>query len=377
MASNARLFRSVSIGALLGVALTLGGTSQAAGPEVVAGPGSDPECFKPQSADTKYFQWPAKPGPYRIALANGFIANDWRVQMIRVAKAYAEQPSVAADIEEFKVISVGEDIAAQIAAVNNFIDQGFDAVIVNANNTAAFGAVVRKANEAGVVLLSFDNVIDSDEQISINVNQKGLGVLAGEFLLGKTEADPAKFLHVRGPAGQPVDVARDTGFHEAIDASGRKVEVTDVVGNWAPGDAQKVTADAIAAGGVFDGIYVQGGSQGTATAMLDAGKFIVPITGETENGFRMICNEKGLDCQSGGTGPAQSSVTIKAAIAALKGDKIPQEIALPTSISYSPFEEGVDVFPDLAGSFFAGNNFEACNIGFTAEEIAAQTGENN
>ncbi len=87
----------------------------------------------------KYFQWEAKHGPYRIALVNGFIANDWRVQMIRVAKAYAEQPEVAKDIKEFKVISVGEDIAAQIAAANNFIDQGFDAVIVNANNTAAFG----------------------------------------------------------------------------------------------------------------------------------------------------------------------------------------------------------------------------------------------
>ena len=32
--------------------------------------------------------------PYRIALANGFIANDWRMQMIKVAKAYASQPDV-------------------------------------------------------------------------------------------------------------------------------------------------------------------------------------------------------------------------------------------------------------------------------------------
>ena len=78
---------------------------------MVAGPGADPDCFKPGSADTKYFQWPAKKGPYRIALANGFIANDWRVQMIRVAKAYADQPGVKEDIKEFKVISVGEDIA--------------------------------------------------------------------------------------------------------------------------------------------------------------------------------------------------------------------------------------------------------------------------
>ena len=96
--------------------------------------------------------------------------------------------------------------------------------------------------------------------IQINVDQKGLGVLAADFLLKEVKADPAKLLEVRGPAGQPVDAARHEGFHEALAKSGRKVRSREVVGNWAPGDAQKVTADAIAAGGNFDGIYVQGGS---------------------------------------------------------------------------------------------------------------------
>lgn len=359
------------------VALMMTAQVAFAGPNTVAGPGADPACFTPVSDDTAYFQWPAREGPYKIALVNGFIANDWRVQMIAVAKAYAAQPEVAAEIEEFKVVSVGEDIAAQIAAANNFIDQGFDAIIINANNTRAFGSVVRKANEANVVVLSFDNVIDDPNQIAINVDQKGLGMSAGKFLLEQSGDGPAKFLHVRGPAGQPVDIARNEGFHEVIKESGRDIEVVDVVGNWAPGDGQKVTADAIAAGGVFDGIYVQGGSQGVATAMLDAGIFKAPISGETENAFRQLCNSAELSCQSGGTGPAQSSVTIKTAIAALKGEVVPSEIALPTSISYSPFKEGVEMFPKLPGSFFAGNNFEACNIGFTAEEIASQTGENN
>ena len=67
-----------------------------------------------------------------------------------------------------------------------------------------------------------------------------------------------------------------------------------------------MTADAIAAGGVFDGIYVEGGSQGAAQAMIDAGKFIVPMAGEDENAFRQLCNanhDKGMNCESGGTGP--------------------------------------------------------------------------
>jgi len=380
MKSTSSLRQYASIGAILAASFAFYSGAQAAGLEVVAGPGADPACFKPLMADTKYFQWPAKPGPYRIALANGFIANDWRVQMIKVAKAYASQPGVKEDIKEFKVVSVGQDVAAQIAAVNNFIDQGYDAIIVNANNSSAFGSVVKKANDAGVVLLSFDNIIDDPMNIQINVDQVGIGRIAGEFLLKSATADPAKFLFVRGPAGQPVDAARAEGFSAAIAASGRKVEVTEVEGKWNPGDAQKVTADAIAAGGVFDAIYVEGGSQGAAQAMIDAGKFLVPIAGEDENAFRMLCNDnhdKGMICESGGTGPAQSAVTVKTAIAALKGEKIPQQIALPTSISYSPYKVGEEVFPELPGSLFTGNNFPDCKIGFTAEEIGAQSGENN
>ena len=68
-------------------------STKAAGPQVVSGPGADPDCFKPWSADTKYFQWPKKNPPYRIALVNGFIGNTWRIQMIKTAKAYADQPS--------------------------------------------------------------------------------------------------------------------------------------------------------------------------------------------------------------------------------------------------------------------------------------------
>jgi len=376
MKSLQRVLYPTAIGMLITVASSA--QALAAGPKTVSGPGADQACFKPQAANTKFFQWPAKHGPYRIALVNGFIANDWRVQMIRVAKAYVAQPAVKKDVKEFKVVSVGQDVAAQIAAANNFIDQGFDTIIVDANSSAAFKGVVRKANEKGVVVVSFDNVIDDPAQISVNVNQVGLGEMAANFLLKQAKpSGDLTFLHVRGPSGQPVDLARNDGFHDVINKSGRTVKVVDVVGNWAPGDAQKATADAISAGGVFDGLYVQGGTQGAVQAMLDASRFKAPISGETENAYRLLCNKAKLTCQSGGTGPAQSAVAIKTAIAALQGQVIPQSIALPTSVDYSPFTPGKNVFPNLPGSFFAGNNFPSCNIGFSAEEIATQTGTNN
>src|SRR6476659_9665910 len=141
------------------IALLAASLATAAPPKVVTAPNSDPQCFAPWATNTKMFQYPAKRGPYRIALANGYIANLWRIQMIKTAKAYAAQPDVAAKIKEFKVVSVGEDVAAQIAAVNNFIDSGYDAIIINALSETAFAPAIKRANEAGIVVVSFDNTV--------------------------------------------------------------------------------------------------------------------------------------------------------------------------------------------------------------------------
>jgi ribose transport system substrate-binding protein len=72
--------------------LLAAGLAEAAPPKVVSLPNSDAQCFAPWATNTKMFQYPAKKGPYRIALANGYIANTWRIQMIKTAKAYAAQP---------------------------------------------------------------------------------------------------------------------------------------------------------------------------------------------------------------------------------------------------------------------------------------------
>ncbi len=359
--------------------LALSSAVLAAGPEVVKGPGADPKCFTPWSQDTKYFQWPKKKGPYRIALANGFIGNTWRIQMIQTAKAYASQPDVAAKLKEFKVVSTGEDLAAQIAAVDNFINSGYDAIIVNAQNPSAFTPVIKRANAAGVVLVAFDNTLDTDQAINVNVDQKGLGELWANWLVGHIP-DGGKVLEVRGVPGTSVDRDRHEGIHEVLDGSGKKWDVVEVVGMWDDGTAQKVTADAVAVQKHFDGVTVQGGSTGTVRALMDAGHPFVPVGGETENGFRKLCGEysgKGLVCSSAGTGPAQVAVAMKTAIAALEGEVVPQSIKLPLAIVEDPgFKDGENYYADQSDNFFVGNSFPTCDINFSAQEIMAQTKEN-
>ncbi len=299
--------------------------------------------------------------------------------MIKTAKAYAAQPAVAAKLKEFKVVSTGEDVAAQIAAINNFIDSGYDAIVVNAQNPKAFAPVIKRAKDAGIILVAFDNILDTEDAIDVDVDQKGLGVLWGNWLV-KHIPSGGKILEVRGVAGTSVDTDRHNGIHEALDGSGKKWEVVEVVGKWDDPTAQKATADAIAVQKHFDGITAQGGDTGVVQALIDAGHPFVPFGGETENGFRKFCgahSKEGLVCSSAGTGPAQVAVAIKTAIDALEGKVVPQSVKLPLAIVEDPdFKNGTNYYADQSDNFFVGNAFPTCGINFTAQEIMGQTQSN-
>ncbi|MCB1994097.1 MAG: substrate-binding domain-containing protein, partial [Geminicoccaceae bacterium] len=196
-----RLLASAAILAGLGL---VGPLAQAA-PEVVDGPGYLPECFAPWSDEITYFQWEAREGPFKIALVNGFVGNTWRIQMIQTAKAFVEQEGIKEHISDFRVISTGTDAAAQLGAIEDFINQGFDAIITIAVSPEGFDRVIRLADRNNVVLVPFDNILDTDAVMMVNEDQFAMGVMSAEFLieeLGKTEG---KVLEVRGLPGNSVD----------------------------------------------------------------------------------------------------------------------------------------------------------------------------
>src|SRR5688572_5969770 len=254
-----------------------------AGPEVVSGPGHEPSCFAPWTAETPHLKWEAQQGPYRIAVVNGYVGNTWRIQMIKTAKAYVEDPSIKDKIAEFKVVSTGTDAPAQLGAIEDFINQGFDAIVMIAVSPEGFDRVIRLADRENVVLVPFDNVLDTDAVMQVNEDQLEMGRQWARFVIKELEAigkTSGKILEVRGLAGNSVDRDRSIGIHEVFDSTGGPWEIIQVVGNWDDGTAQKVTADALAVHGQFDAVITQGGSTGTVQALIDAKHPFVPVGGE-------------------------------------------------------------------------------------------------
>jgi ribose transport system substrate-binding protein len=356
------------------------GAALADGPKVVAGPGYEPACFKPWKADTKFFQWAKKDGPYRIALVNGYVGNDWRIQMVQTAKAYAEKEGFKEKIKEFKVVSTGTDVAAQLGAIEDFINQGYDAIVTIAVSTEGFDRVIRLADRNGTVIVPFDNILDTDKVMMVNSDQYEMGVRSANFLLkemgGKREG---KILEVRGLPGNSVDRDRHQGFQDTMKANG-KWDIVEIVGNWDVGTSKKATADALAVHGKFDAVFTQGGSHGTVLAMMEAGHPMVPIAAEAENGVRKLIaqhSKEGLRGYSYGQSPGLVAISMKAAISALEGNVMPQLISVPIpEADYTNLKDGTNFWSNLPDSFFTPNDFPPCGVSLSAPEIMGYTAEN-
>lgn len=329
------------------------------------------ECIVPWASDTKMIQREAKEGPFRIALSNSYIGNTWRTEMVQIAKAYTERPEVKPLIASFQATSSGNEVSAQIAQINQMILSGVDAIILNAASPTGLNSVIDQAADAGILVVSFDNVVTTDKAVTVNQDQYAMGKQWADFVVEKT-GGKGNVLMVRGVAGTFVDQERTRA---ATDVFGQHpdIETTEIYGNWDDGTAQKVTANALASGTKFDGVWSQGGDTGVVRAFQQAGLDIPPIAGEAENGFRKLASELKFPMLSIGQSPALSALSIMVALEILQGKEVPQSVSAPLSTATTDtLKSGVDFFPELPDSFFTPISIPVCGLDFTAEQILKQ-----
>jgi ribose transport system substrate-binding protein len=337
-------------------------------------------CYQPfAGAETVQYEKLADP-PYNIALSNSYIGNVWRTQMIKMAKAYSETADIAPLISEFQVNTADRDDAAQIAAIENMISNGAQAIVILAHTPTALVQTVQQARADGIVIVSFDTTVQADPPdpsldlgVTVNEDQVEMGRRWAQWLVEQTGGE-GKILMVNGVQGTGVDTERRQGAYEVWEEN-PGMEPIEVVGDWDPGKAQTVTATALAANPDFAGVWCQGGTDGVVRAFIDAGVPLVPVAGEAENGFRKQMLEMADEFQgySIGQTPGMVCVSMRAALSLLMGEPVPSAVSLPLpEAKTDELEPGVNVFPDAPDNFFTATSIPACGVNLTFEEVDAQ-----
>lgn len=338
-----------------------------------------PNCYIPAPGNEKTIQYKAKEGPYRVALVNGHTGIPWREQMIQSVRAWSERPENSETISELRVVSTGPDVATQIAAVDNFIQAGYDAIVFIAVNPTAFDAVVRRANRAGTVLVSFDNPVDNDSILRITPDWVDFETIKAKSVLNQMPEKTGRILEIRGIQGNSTDRDRHTGVEQVL-ADYPGIEVVEVVGNWDTGTVQRVTADAFAVHGQFDGIICQHGCRGVTNAMAAANHPAVPVGGDAENGYVKAMAGNDIPGISVSVSPGMGPLAVRAAVALLQGESFPSMANLPIpNVETANMVAGTHYYPDEPDTFETVTGYATCgaDMVFTPDELRSQSHQND
>lgn len=299
---------------------------------------------------------------YKIYLSNNFVGNDWRQQMLRTAEAAVKKAPLAGRVD-LKIENVETTTQAQINSLNNIIRTKPDAILVDAGSPTALNPTLEKACAAGILVISFDQVVTADCAYRLESDWNMLPAVQAEWIAEKIGGKGKVFVD-RGLAGAPISEQLQSGFEKVL-KNYPGIEIVGYFnGNYALGPEQEGVASLLAAHPQVDAILTQGYGAGAIKALQDAGRPLVPVAGGGYNSSSIVCAQtEGAQCILSSNPAYLSAEALKLAVDILDGKEAkekhifvygPFQSTEPTSSKLYPnvtmqkIAIGTTAFPDLA-----------------------------
>ncbi len=322
----------------------------------------------PQELGCKY----GKDGKCRVVLSNSFIGNDWRIQMQNTAKAAAQYEPFKSAFD-FQILNTEYSAEAQNASLENLLVEGVDIVLLDAYAPSAHNDWIKRAQEKGVTVVSFDIVSDSPLDYKVESNFPNAAHVAGQWFAKALDCKGKIAMDLGLEATQIAEQIAEGGRQGIKDACGDKNEIEEVAtfyGKFAEGPMEPAISSILATNPKLDGVFTQGYcttviSAYEAAGRLESDKPVLYCQGYNSN-FVLLANGKARGVASANS-PATSIHAMQVAYQLRSGDKVekynPYELgtyATDTSydigIPYEKIEMGKNAFEDRPGGFSSAYN---------------------
>ena len=219
----------------------------------------------------------------KVGLVMKSLANEFFQQMDAGAKAFAEEN---ADILEFQTVGMKDerDFAAQVEAVESYITQQFDAIVIAPADSKAMVEPIKKALDAGIHVINIDVALDADAMADAGIDLAFFGPdnragakLAGDAL-GAKLGEGGKVVILEGNPEADNGNQRRMGFEDSVAEYG--LELLDSrTAHWETEEANQLMTNFLTQYPDVQGVMAANDSMalGVVKALDAAGK-----TGEIE-----------------------------------------------------------------------------------------------
>lgn len=270
--------------------------------------------------------------PYVIYLSNNFVGNDWRQQMERVAQVAAGKDPFKGKVD-LHVENADNTVQAQINSLNNIIRQKPDAILVDAASDTALNPTIKKACDAGIVVVSFDQTVTEPCAYTMGSDWNMIPAVLAEWMADQL-GGKGNVLVDRGLAGAPISQQIQSNFEKVLKQYPDIKIAGYFDGQYSLGPEQAGVAALLAANPQVDGVLTQGYGSGVIQALKDAGRPQVPVGGFSYNVSALACIQTpDAKCFLASSPAYISSEVLKLAVGILDGGPKPasRDLQMPTA----------------------------------------------
>ena len=228
---------------------------------------------------------------YTIGVYNTVQGNGWREQMICAMRA---QALVEPHVTNIIVAHRNTDSAGQLEDINNLIEAGVDAIVLNPSNPDALNSALDAAMAQDIVVVAVDAGVTAEGAYVLSNNQEEYAYLGAKWLF-KQVGGSGDIVYMRGIAGVSADTDRDNGFKRAMEEFPNINVVHEVFTGWQQDQGKQQMFDFLATSIPFDGVWTSGIDNVIVDAFVESGAPLVPIVGADNAGFvSMLASVDGL-----------------------------------------------------------------------------------
>lgn len=264
---------------------------------------------------------------FKIGLSNAYMGNDWRQIMCSVAEWTAQQEPFASNVD-FDIVQSDNNAEAQIAAIQTMIDSGYDAILIDPSSTSALTNVIQEAQDAGIVVVVFDQGVDYEDVYKISTDYILRAEIGATYIVEMLGEEGGNVIMDRGLDGASQGTEEYNAALEILESAGNINVVGTYQSQYEQGSTYTGVSSALTAADTIDAVWTQGPMTGVVQAFEDAGKEVPIIVGGgygVYNGdaLTMLDGEyDGLVWLSGM--PGMSAIALYEAYAILCGEEVVQ-----------------------------------------------------
>jgi ribose transport system substrate-binding protein len=288
----------------------------------------------------------------RIALSNNYAGNSWRQAMLQTYADTGEQAVADGVVAAADAYTTAENQATEQAAqIQNMILQGYDAIVLNAASPTALNGAVKEACDAGLIVVSFDGIVNEPCAWRIAVDFAAMGREEVDYLASRLP-EGGNLLEIRGLAGVFVDDEISKGIHEGVADHDQFEIVGSVHGDWAQDVAQKAVSGILPSLPEVVGVVTQGGDgYGAAQAFKAAGRPTpLIVLGNRQDEMQWWAEQRdanGYETLSLSIAPGVASLAFWVAQQVLAGEEVPKDLTVPfLKITQDTLDEALATTPE-------------------------------